>query len=189
MEPIWEQDKRDGYTYDARIKRGDTTFWAETKGTIATDSTGDVVVVRVSSARLHSFLQHIYGDFEFALSVPADPGASTNQAWGLRNSKDTSVSCAYFQIDTDGNFKAVSADDFGNTQETALTWDTDWTGAIARYRIIWEEDQVKFLINDTVVATHTERVGTKPQALEITNNVTSNLDMHFVRVARAGAIV
>ena len=195
-----EKDERDGYVYDAAVKGGDTTFWSEVLGSIATDTTGVNKTIRVSSARLHSFLQHKFGEYEFMLEVPASPGAATNQSWGLRTPKnDTSDSLAdtgikgggiYFQIDTNATFQAISYDDFGNRESTTLTFDSDaYDGVQNRYQIRWEADQVKFLINDTVVATHTTRVPQSPQPLELKNYTASNLDIAYIRVASAGAII
>ena len=195
-----ERDERDGYVYDASIKGGDTTFWAEVIGAIATDTTGMNRTVRVSSARLHSFLQHLYGEYEFGVRIPAVPGATTRQTWGLRNPKndtgDSGVTDTgaigggiFFSIDTNSVFSVISHDDFGNRQTTVVTWDTDWDGQVAAYQIRWEEDHIKFLVNDSVIATHTTRVPKNSQPLELRNGTASNMDVAHVRVARAGAIV
>lgn len=189
MEPRYSSDKRDGYTYDVAIKRGDSTFWMERTGALAIDSTGDTIVLRVSGDRFHSYLQHIFGDFEFQLTIPANPGATTDQTWGLRNPSDTQVSCAYFSIDTNSAFTCKTGDNYGNLQSSAVTWDTNWSDTAVTYRIRWEEDVVNFLINDTVVATHSTRVGTKPQSLELRNATASNMDVRTIRVTRAGAII
>jgi len=147
-------------------------------------------VLRVSADRFHSYLQHIFGDFEFQMTIPAAPGATTDQSWGLRNPSDTQVSCAYFAIDTNSGFTVNSGDNYGNLQTTAVTWDTNWSGTeVVSYRIRWEEDIINFLINDTVVATHSTRVGNKPQALELRNVTASSMDVRIVRVTRAGAII
>lgn len=197
MEPIYRRDNRDGYDFDARIKRGDTTFWSEHSGSIAVDTSDSTTAIRVSSARLHSYLQHIYGDYEFTVNIPANPGVATIQTWGLRNpTGDTTLGDSgivgggiYFSIDTDSVFKVVSHDDFGNQEVTAVTWDTDWGGQQTKFTIRWEDDIVNFLVNDTVIATHSERVPTKPQSLELRNGTASNMDVASVRVARAGAII
>lgn len=184
-----ERDERDGYIYDAAIKGADTTVWQDVVGAIALDTTGLNSTVRVSAARLHTYLLHIYGDYEFSLSSPSNPGIATDMSWGLRNPKDLTRGAAYFEMDTNSLFRAISYDDFGNQQATTVTWDTNWSDTQVRYKIRWEQDIVNFLINDTVVATHSTRVGTFPQSLEIRNGAATNLDMAYVRVARAGAIV
>lgn len=192
-----DRDERDGYVYDASVKGGDTTFWAHVVGSIATDTTEINKTVRVTSARLHSFLQHIYGKYEFGLLQPTAPGAGTNNSFGLRAPKDDTTGSdtglvgggIYFEMDTNSVFRAVSYDDFGNRQATVIDWDTDWDGKQAKYTINWEADIVNFLVNDTIVATHSTRVPTKPLPLELRNGAATNIDMAYVRVARAGAIV
>lgn len=200
MGVIKEKDERDAYVYDASIKGGDTTFWAEVIGTIATDTTGMNKVVRVSSARLHSYLQHQFGEYEFGVRIPAAPGATTRQTWGLRGPKndtgDSGVADTgtigggiIFSIDTNSVFSVISHDDFGARQTTNVTWDTNWDGQVARYQIRWEADHVKFLVNDSVIASHTTRVPNTAFPLELRNGTASNMDMAHVRVTRAGVIV
>jgi hypothetical protein len=197
MEPRYKRDERDGYVYDARIKGADTTFWAEAVGTLAVDTSDSTTVIRVNADRLHSFLQHIYGEYEFSVNIPAAPAATTAQSWGLRNPMndttlgDTGIvpSGIYFSIDTDAVFSCRSHDDFGNRQTTNVTWDTDWDGQQTLFKIRWEEDIINFLVNDTIIATHSTRVPTSAQSLELRNATASNMDVSFVRVARAGAII
>lgn len=195
-----KRDERDGYTYDAAIKGLDTTFWSAVIGTPAADTTGMNKTIRVSAARIHSFLQHIFGEYEFVVSIPAAPAATTRQTWGLRNPKndtgDSGVSDTgmigsgmIFSIDTASVFSTITHDDFGNRQSTTVTWDTSWDGQQTRYQIRWEADNVKFLVNDSVISTHTTRVPTHPFSLEIRNGTASSMDVAQVKVTRAGAIV
>ncbi len=195
MIPIYQKDERDGYIFDARIKRGDTTFWSEHSGSLSTDTDDSTTAIRITSARVHSYLQHIYGDYEFSASIPVVPGSGIDHSWGLRNpTNDTTLGDSnivaggiYFQVDSDV-VTAISYDDFGNKETTTITWNALWTAKQTRYKIRWEEDIVNFLVNDSVVATHT-KVPKHPQSLEIRNGDASNLDVAFVRVARAGAII
>lgn len=197
MESIYNKDNRDGYVYDARIKRGDTTFWSEHTGAVAVDTTDSTTALRVNADRLHSFLQHIYGTYEFSVNLPGVPDASTQQTFGLRNPTDDTTlgdssiipSGVYFSLDTNSTFQCVSHDDFGNQESSTVTWDTDWDGQQTKFTINWEEDLVNFLVNDTVIATHSTRVPTKPFSLELRNLEAANMDVAYVRVARAGAII
>ena len=194
---IVEKDERDGYRYDAAIKGGDTTFWAEVVGTIGTDTTGINRTLRVNADRLHSFLQHIYGNYEFSLNVPVNPDSTTDASWGLRSPKeDTTVTDTgtrgggvYFEMDTSAVFRSVSYDDFGNRERTTITWDSDWSGRQIRFQIRWEQEDVKFLVNDSVVSTHDSAIPTRPKPLELRNGAASNIDVAYVEVSQAGAII
>ncbi len=197
MEPIQRGDFRDGYTYDVGIKGGDTTFWADIVGAMAVSGTGINRVIRVSADRLHSFLLHRYGDYEFSINVPAVPGATTDQTWGLRFPKnDTTVTDTgiiaggvFFSIDTNSTFQTISHDDFGVVEATTVTWDTDWDGQQTLFKVRWEQDIVNFLVNDTIIATHSARVPNEEMPVEVSNATASNFDLASVRVIRAGSIV
>lgn len=192
-----DRDERDGYVYDARIKGSDTTFWSEVVGTLAVDTSDSTTALRINADRMHSFLQHVYGTYEFGVNLPANPAATTNQKWGLRNPMDDTLisdtglvpSGIYFSVDTNAVFQVVSHDDLGNRQTTNVTWDTDWGGQQTKFTIRWEADIINFLVNDSVIATHSDRVPSKPFSLELQNVTASNMDVGYVRVSRAGAIV
>ncbi len=183
-----ERDLREPMLYDVSIKGLDANFWKQDTGTTTVASNK----LRNSAASLSSYAQFVFGDFEFAVNVPTTPAAGIGpNIWGLKNIGDTnSRGAAYFTIDTE--FYAVSFDDFGNRQRTAITFDsTNWDGADVRYRIISEAERVDFLVNDTIVAQHSTRVGRSgiPQALRIDNDSASNLDVAFVAVRGSRIVV
>src|SRR3972149_5269962 len=108
-----DRDKRDGYTYDVVIKQYDTTFWKPTTGTPTVASNK----LRLTSAAVASYLQHAYGDYEFALNVPTTPSSGEGKHWGLRSPATDSLGAAYFEI-AGAVFTAVSVDDGGTAQTT-----------------------------------------------------------------------
>lgn len=188
MTVITEKSEREGYIFDAAIKGADTTFWQDVEGTLAADTVGANKTVRVNSARIATYLNHIYGDYEFALNVPTVPTAGDSRVWGLRSIKQGDRSAVYFEIDG-ATFRAVSIGSYDTTQEvTTLNFDTDWDATVTRYRIQWEPGLISFLVNDTVVARHTKRIPEDPLPIEIKNANADNLDLSFVKVRRAGVI-
>lgn len=188
MQRSEERDLRERLLYDVAVKGLDANFWDQDTGTSTISSNK----LRNSSASLSSYAQFAFGDFEFAVNVPTSPAAGIGpNIWGLRNIGDTdNRSGAFFMIDTE--FWAVSYNDAGTRQRTAITFDSDaWDGAEERYRIVWEAGDVTYLVNDTVVARHFTSVGTSgiPQALRIDNDSASNLDVGFVTVRNARIVV
>ncbi len=177
-------DKRDGYRYDCVIKQYDTVFWKTTAGAPAMSSTK----LRLTSAAIASYLLHKFGDFEFGLNIPTTPSAGEAKHWGLRTPATDNPGAAYFEI-AGAVFTAVSIDDGGNVQTTTLTWDAAYTAAETKFRIIWEADIVRFMINGSIVATHVTRVPRNELPLRIVNADADNVDLGYVEVRQAASIV
>jgi len=184
------RDKRDGYVYDPIIKQYDTTFWKSTTGTPAMSSN----VLRFTSAAASSFLQHIFADVEFNLTVPAVPTSGDVRTWGLRNPSSDSLGAVYFKI-AGTAFTAEVVDSNGNTKSVTLTWSAGYTATATSYRFRWENDMIIFYINGVVVAT----IGTfempknaipeNALALRIVNGNADNLDLNYLAVRRAASII
>lgn len=186
MEQSEHRDLREGYVYDSQVKGADTTFWSVLTGTLATASGK----LRFNADRAVSYIQHIFGKYTFAVNVPNAPAASDVRIWGLRNPQAATIGSAYFEVDSDATFQAVSYDNYGTAETTTLTFDSDsYDGSEIRYGISWEDDMVQFLIGDTVVATHTTRVGSSPLSLEIRNDNADNMDIGYIEVRHAKNII
>lgn len=114
-----------------------------------------------------SIPQFKYGDFEFRMkfdSLSPDSNDSS-KFFGLRNRSDDSRGGIYFDLSYDTTatdsspsarpFQAVLYDEWGNKRKYPLTWDTLWAGGGTQtnFRINWEQDLVRFLVNDTVYLT------------------------------------
>jgi len=181
-----EKDLRDALVYDVAVKGNDANFWDVDTGTLSVASNK----LRVSNASTSSYSQYVFGDFEFAVNFPDSDAAGIGpQIVGLRNIGDSdNRGAAFFQMDTE--FYAVSYDDFGTRQRTQITFN-DWDDAQHRFRIMWEPDGIKFLVNDSVVATHTTSYGVSgiPQALRLDNDSATNLDVGFVAVRNSRKVI
>ncbi len=194
MQNSEERDLREGVFYDAYVKGLDANFWDPDTGTVT--ATGGKL--RYTSAGNVSYAQFLYGDFEFALNVPTSPSAAEAKEWGLINPGDSDQrGSIYFQIDTE--FYTVTEDETGAQRRTLITWDTNWDGVQTRYRFVWEEDGVRFLINDTVIATHggpyqggtsSIQINTSiPLSLRIRNGDADNTDLGFVNIRNARKVI
>ncbi len=176
-------DKRDGYIYDVVIKQLDSTFWKTTAGSPSIASNK----LRVSAAAIASYLLHKFGDYEFAITVPTTPSSGEAKHWGLRSPAEDDIGGAYFEI-AGAVFTAVTLDDGGNKQTTTLTW-SSYQAAETKFRIIWDADRVIFMIDGTIVATHTTRVPSNALPLRLVNVDADNTDTGYFLVRQAGAII
>lgn len=165
-----EIDLREGLVYDPAVKGFDSNFWKGDTANLIFDTVrnaiklGDTGLVGAAS----TYSQYLFGDFEFAMlfdSTTPDSNDSSRMI-GLRNLGDTlNRGAAYFDFSYDTtagdsspnarSFAAVAFDEAGNRQRKFITWDTSWSGGarVTRFRIGWEGGIVRFLVNDTVVAT------------------------------------
>lgn len=180
---LLDKDKRDGYVYDVIIKQFDTYFWKQTTGTSTVASNK----LRCNAAALASYLQHKYGDFEFGLNIPTTPSSGEAKHWGLRLPSTDHVGAAYFEI-SGATFRVVSVDSGGTSESTTVTW-TSYENAETKYRIVWRPEAVQFYINGVIVATHTTRVPLGPLPLRIVNADSDNVDLGYVVVRQAAAII
>ena len=180
-----KKDLRDGYTYDPVIKQYDTVFWKTTTGSAPAMSS---TKLRFTSNAAASFILHKFGDFEFALNIPTTPSVGEAKHWGLRLPSGDSQGAIYFEI-SGATFQCVSIDDGGTSQTTTLTWSAAYTATETEFRFIWDEDRVVFMINGTIVATHTTRVPSNALSLRVVNGDADNVDMGYIAIRQAGAIV
>lgn len=203
MQNSEEMDFREGLVYDPAVKGYDSSFWdgdtanqlADTvRGAIKLGDTGLV-------GSMSSFSQYLYGDFEFTMVFDSlSPDSNDSEKYfGLRNLGDTlNRGAAFFNFSYDTTagdsspvtrpFSVVAYDEAGNRQRKNITWDTNWSGGgrITRFRMIWEDDGYKFLVNDTVIATLGDRPDGKtatyqintsiPQALRLSNRSLDTTD-------------
>lgn len=182
---LLNKDKRDGYTYDVVIKQFDTTFWKQTTGTTTVSSNK----LRNNAAAISSYLQHIYGDFEFALNVATKPQASASKVWGLRLPSSDSTGAAYFEI-SDTTARVRTIDDGGNIENTNFAWSNGVYDAVeVKWRIIWEPGRVQFMIDGAIIATHSTRIPSNALPLRIANADSDNLDAGYVAVRRAASVI
>ena len=188
-----KHEDRDSMEYSPIIKQFDSTFWSTLAGAPAMSGN----VLRFTSATVATFLLFEYGDFRFDLNIPAVPTVGDARIWGLKLPDSNNFGAAYFEV-TGTTFRAVTYDRFGTAQTTTLTWDdTNYSAKVVEFRILWEPDQVGFLINDVVVATHSDTNGghipdmAKKGSLPIyiKNGNADNMDLTYLAVTNAASIV
>lgn len=218
-----ELDLREGLFYDAKVKGVDTGFWAmDTAAGLTADTVRDAIKVGdtgAAPASASSYSQYLFGDFEWAWLLDSTVPDSTDSEryFGLRNIGDTLQRGAiYFDLSYDTTagdsspnarpFEVVAYDEFGNKRSRVLTWDTNWSGGgrLARFRIKWEEAEVGFYINDTVVArlggVDSESTSTFtpnaqiPQALRLSRRSTDTTDTNptafkYVNIRHARKVI
>jgi hypothetical protein len=212
-----EIDLREGLVYDPAVKGFDSNFW---KGDTA-NQTFDTVnnAIRIGDSALvgsmSSYSQYVYGDFEFKIQLDSlSPDSNDSEKfWGLRNLGDSDQrGAAYFSLayDTVADtavtraFRAIVFDEAGVRRRLNITWDTTWNSAQVRYRILWERDGYKFLVNDTVYATIGPKSGDTwasasanlghaiPQALRLSNRSsddTSSVRLNLLSIRHARKII
>lgn len=189
-----EYNLRDGLVYDP-TDTSDTDFFRGDTATPVFDTVNGAMRLGDSTipATLNSRLQFLFGDFEFtmvtdSLSPDSNDGASAAQGkrWGLINVGDTlERGAAYFEMDYDtvtggdtgttAPLRAVIRSEAGTVQRKNITWDTLWADVNTRYRIRWESDGYKFLINDSVYAT----LGDKPDSSTSTFQINTTIPQHI----------
>jgi len=201
MQNSEEMDFREGLMYDVAVKRSDTNFFKGDTTDLVFDTATNSLKIGDSGlpGGASSYSQYLLGDFEFTVQVDSlSPDSNDSEKkWGLINLGDfLERGAAYYEMayDTINDtmntrpFRAIIKDEYGNRKRTNITWDTLWNNAKVRYRITWENDACRFLINDSIYATLDGRSDTSggaftgintfiPQALRIVNRTADDTAM------------
>lgn len=168
MQRSEEIDLRDGLLYDAAVKGFDSSFWKGDTANLLADTVRDAIKIGDTAlvGKASSYSQYLYGDFEFGIFLDSTvPDSNDSGRYvGLRNIGDSdNRGAAFFDFtydttagdssDTTRPFYAVVYGENGTRYEREIEWDTDWSGGgrLTRFRISWEPNGYKFLINDTVI--------------------------------------
>jgi len=175
---------RTGFSYDMTVRQLDASFWKTITGAGAMASNK----LRLNADTLASYTQFKYGRFQFLVNVPTTLSAGEAKKWGLLSPGNVAAGSAYFEI-VGAVLNAVSYDDDGTAQTTAIT--TSFPGAAAEYlyEIEWEDDYVIFSISGTVVASHQTRVGTHPLPLYLHNADADNTDFGNITIKETAQYV
>ena len=198
-----EIDLRDRLVYDAYVKGFDSNFWKGDTVNLLNDTVRNAIKIGDTGlvGSVTSYSQYLYGDFEFSMLLDStSPDSNDSEKYfGLRNPGDTlQRGAAYFSLsydttagdssDTTRPFYAVAYDEVGTRKRVPLQWDTQWSGGgrLTRFRISWEPNGYKFLVNDTLVASISEGRDsnsaevlvntTIPQAIRISNRSLDTTD-------------
>lgn len=189
MAETMNKDKQDGLIYDPIVKGYDTTFWKSTTGTPAMSSNS----VDFDAAAAASFIQFLYGDAEFNITVPLTPTSGDSRQWGFRNPATDSYGALYFDI-TGTVFSFKFIDSGGNVTTKVLTWSAGYNATAVNFRIRWQPSEILVYINGAVVATFAPKDCTvglpfNPLALRINNSNSDNMLLNYLMVSRAGSII
>lgn len=88
------------------------------------------------------------GEFVYDLNIPAGPSAGADVIVGLY--QPTSTAFVGFVLSSD--FRARVRNSNGTT-DVVLSWNSNWNGANVKFKIRWEAGFVRFVIDNTIVAT------------------------------------
>ncbi len=187
MAEVRDLDKRDGYLYDVVIKQFDTNFWKQVTGTttVATNK------LRFNAASAASYLQHIFADIEFFVTVPAVPTSGDSRQFGFRNPSEQTRGYIYFDI-TGTTFSIKAEDEMGNTYSKTLTWSGAYTNTATSFRIRWEMDAINIYINNVlvwVISQNLLQAPSGPLVAYINNSNSDNMDVAYMLVKRAASII
>lgn len=183
-----EINLRENYLYDPAVSGFDSVFLKGDTADLSVDTVRNALKIGDTGlvGSVSSYKKFLFGDFEFAMNIDSlSPDSNDSEKYfGLRNRGDTlNRGAMYFDLSYDTetgdssvnarSFRAVAYDEAGNRQEKDITWDTDWGGGgrTARFRIRWEQDQVQFLVNDTIYATLGDRPDGKISVYQLNNTI------------------
>ncbi len=192
-----EYNLRDQFVYDPTVTGFDSYFLLGDTADLLADTVrgglkiGDTGLVGAAS----SIPKFLFGDYEFTMLTDClspdsnDKANYPNEAklWGLKNIGDTLVrGGAYFEMRYDSQtgadttvtkpLRAVIHDELGTVQRKNIAWDTNWENfRPTRYRIRWESDAVRFLINDTIYATLGDRPDSSNTTFQINNTIPQSI--------------
>lgn len=181
------------FTLDPNVIGTAANVLVAVQGSIALSGTAPDQVWRVNADEISSY-DSFYPviDVEFPILVPVAPTALDNRTWGLKIPGLGNRGRVEFVIEGTA-FTARVYNSVGTLQQsTAITWNTDWTNAVVRYRIQHKGDSIVFLINETVVATYNPsgnassgEVPIMPILLHILNLNADNMDVRAI-ILRSG---
>lgn len=194
-----ERDLREGFYYDPSVRGFDSYFLLGDTADLLADTVRDALKIGDTAlvGSVSSIPQFLYGDFEFAMLLDSTvPDSNDSERYfGLRNKGDTlQRGAAYFDLAFDTltgadttiirAFRAVAHDEQGTRQRKNITWDTNWSGGgrLTRFRIQWEADGYRFLVNDTVYAT----LGDRPDSSNATFSVNTSIPQ-AIRLSKRSA--
>lgn len=183
-----ERDFREGLVYDPYVKGFDSNFWKGDTANLLFDTVKNRIKVGDTGlvGSVSSFSQYLFGDFEFVMAIDSlSPDSNDSiKYFGLKNEGDSlRRGAAYFDLSYDTTagdsspnarpFAAVIYSEGGTRQRKHITWDTLWAGGgiISRFRISWESDGYRFLVNDSVYAT----LGDRPDGSTATSQINTSI--------------
>lgn len=180
------------YTLDPNIIGTAANILVAVQGSIATNGSAPNVVWRVNADEIASYDSYApILDIEFPITVPAAPTSGDVRAWGWKTPGLGNRGRVEFDI-TDAVFSLRAYDETGtlltvrnpSTGEAlasnAVTWNTDWSNALVRYRIQHQGDRINFLINEVIYG-YVDIAANRPFLAHHAHIINSNADNMDVR--------
>jgi hypothetical protein len=140
---------RKSFYYDPIRQGYDTNSWRTISGAPAL--VGDRLSVDnaagIAGSAIH-YVDFVKGEMIFNVNVPAAPSASGDTREFGASSPN---SLAYVLFSFGDTLTCKTSDGITTTTSSAITWNSDWTGANVVFKIRWEAGGAKFFINGTQV--------------------------------------
>lgn len=174
------------FYYDPQRQGYDLTVWKTITGTPAISSN----LLRMNTAAAVGFADIYSADLTINATFPVAPVAGQDKRIGFAQLNMG----AYVGFKISGAkfyYEAASPDT--TISQTEITWDATWTAAPVAFRILWENNQVKFYIkligsnNEAYVGAINNTVALPkfPLSLYLKNANADNLDVTFVDLRNA----
>lgn len=184
--------QRTFFNFDAQLYQYDPTMFLTKSGVPAysAPNTG----IAVTNAEFFSHRSFLYGALTMRVRIDNAPAAGHDKVWGLTSpTSEARNELAYFLI-SGVAFRCISGSHFATSQETtAVTWNAAWTGQYVDWTIVWTPDDVQFMADGAVLATHRVpgklgNLGVVPQrALPLVFSEGNNNPMYLQQVVVTGS--
>lgn len=164
---------RKSFYYDPIRQGYDTNSWRTISGAPALVGSRLSIdnAAGIGAETIH-YVDFIKGEVTFDVNVPTAPTTGTHRSVGL-SSPNTS---AYILFSFSDTLTCKTSDGTNTTSSSAITWDSNWTGANTIFKIRWEAGGAKFFINGTqVAATSDVSVPYGPLSLYLADDAESSM--------------
>lgn len=130
------------------------------------------------------------GAMEMSINIPSDPASGDSRVFGFKNGASDLRGAVFFTI-SDDSFLAKAYDANGvEIGSSDIPWDSSWTGSVVRYRVVYKERGMMFIVDDVIMA-HMEIgfgntfstdvvINKQPMYLYIENENSDNMDVSLI---------
>ena len=180
-------DEQYHFFYDPSIYKYSSTFFYAISGTPSTYNGK----MRFSAAKVNTLGMHMFGTFEFKVTLPSAPTAGQSKIWGLYSRALGTRNAAYFFM-SGTNLYARTYGDVDDTPEqtTIATDETDFGsetvyGTPYTFEIRWFKERVEFwmgngVLKRKVAAHYTVIPKAMPLPVYISNENVDNMDFTYI---------
>jgi len=172
---------RTSFYYDPIRQGYDTNSWKTISGAPAVTGNGRMVVdagTGTDGIAVH-YADFLKGDISFDVNVPSAPAGGDSRLFGVSAPGAT----AYIRFSIGADLTCQTSDGITTTNSSAITWDSNWTGANTIFRIRWEAGTAKFFVSGTQVYSVSDAsVPHGPLSLYLFDNSTSAMTIGDMNV-------